>query len=153
MQKYQRFLKRKYTVGCAILCKNGRIYKGVDCDGIHGSCAEYVTMGIAISNGEREFSCRRLIRRSFCRWTRSCSRYLGCMREKSMTNTQPVCAVICMILPRKTLKKCTKQDIPLSKDMKRFRLSSAVGQRKTSKSDIFFPKTTYPNRFHRTIRA
>ena len=27
------------TVGCAILCKNGRIYKGVNCDGIHGSCA------------------------------------------------------------------------------------------------------------------
>ena len=44
-----------HTVGCAILCKNGRIYKGVNCDGIHGSCAEYVTMGIAISAGEREF--------------------------------------------------------------------------------------------------
>ncbi|MBQ7829198.1 MAG: cytidine deaminase [Clostridia bacterium] len=44
-----------HTVGCAILCKNGNIYKGVNCDGIHGSCAEYVTMGIAISAGEREF--------------------------------------------------------------------------------------------------
>ena len=44
-----------HTVGCAILCKNGEIYKGVNCDGIHGSCAEYITMGIAISNGEREF--------------------------------------------------------------------------------------------------
>lgn len=44
-----------HTVGCALLCKNGNIYKGVNCDGIHGSCAEYVTMGIAISAGEREF--------------------------------------------------------------------------------------------------
>ncbi len=44
-----------HTVGCALLCKNGNIYKGVNCDGIHGSCAEYVTMGMAISNGERDF--------------------------------------------------------------------------------------------------
>ena len=44
-----------HTVGCALLCKSGKIYKGVNCDGIHGSCAEYITMGIAISNGEREF--------------------------------------------------------------------------------------------------
>ena len=44
-----------HTVGCALLCRNGKIYTGVNCDGIHGSCAEYITMGIAISNGEREF--------------------------------------------------------------------------------------------------
>lgn len=44
-----------HTVGCALLCKNGNIYKGVNCDGIHGSCAEYITMGIAVSQGEREF--------------------------------------------------------------------------------------------------
>ena len=44
-----------HTVGCAVLCRNGNIYKGVNCDGIHGSCAEYITIGIAISNGEREF--------------------------------------------------------------------------------------------------
>lgn len=44
-----------HTIGCALLCKNGEIYKGVNCDGIHGSCAEYITMGIAISNGERGF--------------------------------------------------------------------------------------------------
>lgn len=44
-----------HQVGCAILCKNGNIYKGVNCDGIHGSCAEYITMGIAVSAGEREF--------------------------------------------------------------------------------------------------
>ena len=44
-----------HTVGCAILCKNSNIYRGVNCDGIHGSCAEYITMGIAVSAGEREF--------------------------------------------------------------------------------------------------
>lgn len=44
-----------HTVGAAIRCKNGNLYSGVNCDGIHGSCAEYITMGIAISAGEREF--------------------------------------------------------------------------------------------------
>lgn len=44
-----------HTVGCALLCQNGKVYTGVNCDGIHGSCAEYITMGIAISAGEREF--------------------------------------------------------------------------------------------------
>ena len=44
-----------HTVGCALRCKNGNIYKGVNCDGIHGSCAEYITMGIAISAGKRDF--------------------------------------------------------------------------------------------------
>jgi len=44
-----------HTVGCALLCKNGQIYRGVNCDGIHGACAEYVTVGMAISAGERAF--------------------------------------------------------------------------------------------------
>ncbi len=44
-----------HTVGAAIRCKNGKVYSGVNCDGIHGSCAEYITMGTAISSGEREF--------------------------------------------------------------------------------------------------
>lgn len=44
-----------HTVGAAIRCKNGKVYSGVNCDGIHGSCAEYIAMGIAISAGEREF--------------------------------------------------------------------------------------------------
>ena len=47
--------KYNHTVGAAIRCKNGSIYSGVNCDGIHGACAEYVTMGIACSAGEREF--------------------------------------------------------------------------------------------------
>ena len=44
-----------HTVGAAVLCKSGKVYSGVNCDGIHGSCAEYITMGIAISAGEKEF--------------------------------------------------------------------------------------------------
>ena len=44
-----------HTVGCALLCCNGTVYSGVNCDGIHGSCAEYITIGIAISAGERDF--------------------------------------------------------------------------------------------------
>ena len=35
-----------HTVGCAVLCKNGNMYKGVNCDGIHGSCAEYITLEV-----------------------------------------------------------------------------------------------------------
>ncbi len=44
-----------HTVGAAVRCNNGKVYSGVNCDGIHGSCAEYITIGIAISAGEREF--------------------------------------------------------------------------------------------------
>lgn len=44
-----------HTVGCAIRTKSNKVYTGVNCDGIHGSCAEYITMGSAISSGEREF--------------------------------------------------------------------------------------------------
>ena len=47
--------KYHHTVGAAVKCKNGNIYSGVNCDGIHGSCAEFITMGTAISMGEREF--------------------------------------------------------------------------------------------------
>ena len=62
IEKGLEVLKRNYdegvynhTVGCALRCKNGKIYAGVNCDGIHGSCAEYITIGIAISAGERDF--------------------------------------------------------------------------------------------------
>ena len=37
------------------VAKKGKVYSGVNCDGVHGSCAEYVTIGMAISAGEREF--------------------------------------------------------------------------------------------------
>lgn len=38
-----------------MFCKNGNIYTGINCDGIHGSCAEFISMGAARSAGEREF--------------------------------------------------------------------------------------------------
>lgn len=44
-----------HTVGAAVRCANGKVYTGVNCDGNHGSCAEYITMGMAISAGERDF--------------------------------------------------------------------------------------------------
>lgn len=44
-----------HTVGAAIRCKNGKVYSGVNCDGIHGSCAEFIAIGAAISAGERDF--------------------------------------------------------------------------------------------------
>ena len=44
-----------HTVGAALRCKNGKTYVGVNCDGNHGSCAEYVVMGMAASAGERDF--------------------------------------------------------------------------------------------------
>ena len=44
-----------HTVGCAIRCADGSIFTGVNCDGIHGSCAEYITIGAAISAGQRDF--------------------------------------------------------------------------------------------------
>lgn len=44
-----------HTVGSALLCKNGKVYLGVNCDGIHGSCAEFISIGTAITAGERDF--------------------------------------------------------------------------------------------------
>lgn len=43
----------RHTVGAAIRTREGKIYAGVNCDGIHGACAEYVAMGMAVSAGER----------------------------------------------------------------------------------------------------
>ena len=44
-----------HTVGSAIRCKDGRVFLGVNCDGIHGSCAEFISIGAAITAGQREF--------------------------------------------------------------------------------------------------
>lgn len=49
--------KYNHTVGSAVRCKNGKIYNGVNCDGIHGSCAEFISIGSAVTAGEREFEC------------------------------------------------------------------------------------------------
>ena len=47
----------RHTVGCALRCRNGRVYAGVNMYDIHGACAEVVTMGMAATEGEREFEC------------------------------------------------------------------------------------------------
>lgn len=44
-----------HTVVAAVRCKNGHIYTAVNCDGIHGSCAEFIAMGCAITAGEHDF--------------------------------------------------------------------------------------------------
>lgn len=44
-----------HTVGAALRTKDGKIYCGVNCDCIHGSCAEFIAIGSAITAGEREF--------------------------------------------------------------------------------------------------
>jgi len=44
-----------HTVGAALRCADGRVFLGVNCDGIHGSCAEYIAIGAAITAGARDF--------------------------------------------------------------------------------------------------
>ena len=45
-----------HTVGAADRAKNGKVYMGVNCDSVsHGSCAEVIAIGSAITAGEREF--------------------------------------------------------------------------------------------------
>lgn len=44
-----------HTVGCATRMSNGDIFTGVNCDCIHGSCAEFVAIGKAISEGRHDF--------------------------------------------------------------------------------------------------
>jgi cytidine deaminase len=44
-----------HTVGAAIRCASGNIYLGVNVYSLHGSCAEFIAIGAAITAGEREF--------------------------------------------------------------------------------------------------
>lgn len=46
-----------HTVGAAIRARSGLIYAGVNIDGIHGACAEFIAAGAAITAGERVFDC------------------------------------------------------------------------------------------------
>ncbi|WNS44915.1 cytidine deaminase [Paenibacillus sp. MMS20-IR301] len=48
-------VNERHTVGAAVRCKNGNIYTGVNLYSIHGSCAEFIAIGAAITAGEREF--------------------------------------------------------------------------------------------------
>ncbi len=43
------------VVACALRCKDGEIYKGINVGKIHGSCAEFVALGAAIADGRRAF--------------------------------------------------------------------------------------------------
>jgi cytidine deaminase len=50
-------VKYNHTVGAAVRVRSGQVYLGVNVDGIHGSCAEYIAIGAAITAGERLFDC------------------------------------------------------------------------------------------------
>lgn len=52
----RNFLRGKHHVGSAVRAKSGRIYAGGHLESQHlDVCAEHVAMGMAVSNGEREF--------------------------------------------------------------------------------------------------
>lgn len=62
IEKAREVIKKNYdgkrynhTVGSALRCKNGRIYLGVNVYSVHGTCAEQVALGSAITDGERDF--------------------------------------------------------------------------------------------------
>ncbi|MCL2884669.1 MAG: cytidine deaminase [Oscillospiraceae bacterium] len=44
-----------HTVGAAVRCPDGTVFAGVNCDGIHGACAEFVAVGAAVSAGQPLF--------------------------------------------------------------------------------------------------
>ena len=43
-----------HTVGAAVRCKNGKVYKGVNVYSMHGACAEQIAIGAAITAGGGE---------------------------------------------------------------------------------------------------
>ena len=52
----RNYREPRHTVGSAILCESGKVYTGVNVDSCgYGPCAEPITIGAAISNGERNF--------------------------------------------------------------------------------------------------
>lgn len=52
---HSNYRHRRHTVGSALRCSSGRVYTGVNVDSCgYGPCAEPVTIGTAISQGERE---------------------------------------------------------------------------------------------------
>jgi cytidine deaminase len=51
----RNYLEPRHTVGAAVLCSSGQVYKGVNIESCgYGPCAEPIAIGAAISNGERE---------------------------------------------------------------------------------------------------
>lgn len=43
-----------HVVGCAVLAKSGKIYKGINIMNSHSICSEQVAIGQALANGERK---------------------------------------------------------------------------------------------------
>jgi cytidine deaminase len=51
----RNYLDSRHTVGAAVLCASGKTYVGVNIESCgYGPCAEPITIGRAISDGERE---------------------------------------------------------------------------------------------------
>lgn len=48
------YLPDRHTVAAAVRAGSGRIYTGINIDGIHGPCAEPVALGAAFTQGERD---------------------------------------------------------------------------------------------------
>lgn len=48
------YLPDRHTVAAAVRAGSGRIYTGVNVEGIHGPCAEPVALGTAFAQGERD---------------------------------------------------------------------------------------------------
>lgn len=44
-------------LGCAVRCKSGKVYTGINIKTSHSICAEQVAIGSALTAGEREFEC------------------------------------------------------------------------------------------------
>lgn len=53
----RNFRDERHTVGAAVLCSSGKTYAGVNVESCgYGPCAEPIAIGMAISQGEREFT-------------------------------------------------------------------------------------------------
>jgi len=49
------YTSRGMHVGCVLLAKSGKIYKGINIKTSHSVCSEQVAFGQALAHGEREF--------------------------------------------------------------------------------------------------
>lgn len=43
------------VVACALRCKDGKVYNGINIGKIHSSCAEFIAFGSAVADGQRNF--------------------------------------------------------------------------------------------------
>jgi len=54
----EHYHPQRHHVGAAVRCKSGRVYAGVHLESFAiDICAEAVALGMAASNGEREYDC------------------------------------------------------------------------------------------------